>query len=91
MCTERRGAGYAYHMYFVYLLECKDGTLYTGITTNVERRFAEHKSRKGGHYTSAKEAVKIVHTERYPDRSSALRRESEIKSWRRVKKLALFK
>jgi len=72
-------------------MECKDGSLYTGITTNVERRFREHKSKKGGHYTSAKEVVKIVHTERHPNRSSALKREAEIKSWRREKKLALFK
>lgn len=77
--------------YFVYMLECKDGSLYTGITTNVERRFQEHKDGIGGHYTSAKRAVRIVHTERHPDRSSALKRESEIKSWRRGKKLALFR
>jgi putative endonuclease len=70
-------------MYFVYLLECKDGSLYTGITTNIERRFAEHKSGTGGNYTRSKEAARIVHTEQYPDRSAALKRESEIKSWRR--------
>lgn len=78
-------------MYFVYLIECRDGSLYTGITTNLERRFAEHKSGIGGHYTRAKEVRKIVHSEKYPDRSSASKRESEIKSWRREKKLALFK
>jgi putative endonuclease len=77
-------------MYFVYLLECKDGSLYTGVTTNVERRFAEHKSGIGGHYTSSKKVVRIVYTEQHPNRSSALKREAEIKSWRREKKLALF-
>lgn len=77
-------------MYFVYIMKCKDGSLYTGITTNVERRFAEHKSGIGGHYTSAKKVVKIVYTEQYPDRSSASKRESEIKSWRREKKLNLI-
>ena len=77
-------------MYFVYILKCKDGSLYTGITTNVERRFAEHKSGVGGRYTSAKEAVKVVYTEQHPNRSSASKRESEIKSWRRKKKLALI-
>ncbi|MCR4333717.1 MAG: GIY-YIG nuclease family protein [Patescibacteria group bacterium] len=76
-------------MYFVYLLECKDGSLYTGITTDVERRFKEHKSGMGGHYTRAKEAVRVVYTEKYPDRSSASKREAEIKGWRREKKLTL--
>jgi putative endonuclease len=77
-------------MYFVYILKCKDGSLYTGITTDVARRFAEHKSGIGGHYTSAKEAVRIVYTEQYPNRSSASKRESEIKGWRRGKKLLLI-
>ncbi len=71
-------------------MECKDGSLYTGITTNIKRRFAEHKSGIGGHYTRSKEVAKIVYTEQYPDRSSASKRESEIKGWRREKKLALI-
>lgn len=78
-------------MYFVYLMECKDGSLYTGITTDVARRFSEHKKGIGGHYTSAKEVVKIVYTEEHLDRSSASKRESEIKSWPREKKLDLIK
>ncbi len=77
-------------MYFVYLLECKDGSLYTGITTDVERRFVEHQKGVGGHYTRAKGAVRIVYTEKYPDRSSASKREAEIKSWSREKKLELI-
>ncbi len=77
-------------MYFVYLIECSDGSLYTGITTNVERRFSEHKNKAGGHYTSSKKVVKVVYTEQHPDRSSASKRESEIKSWRRAKKLDLI-
>jgi putative endonuclease len=78
-------------MYFVYLLKCKDGSLYTGITTDVERRFAEHKKGIGGHYTSAKQAVKIVYSEKHPNRSSASAREAEIKKWRRDKKMDLIK
>lgn len=77
--------------YFVYLLECEDGSLYTGITTDVERRFAEHKSGTGGHFTRAKKAKRIVYTEQSPDRSSASKREAEIKKWSREKKLALVK
>ena len=75
--------------YFVYLLECADGSLYTGVTTDVKRRFAEHKGGTGGHFTRARGAKCIVYTEKHPGRSSAQKREAEIKSWPRAKKLAL--
>ncbi len=78
-------------MYFVYILKCKDGSLYTGITTDVVRRFAEHKAGKGGHYTRAKGVVKVVYSEKHPNRSSASKRESEIKKWGREEKLGLIK
>jgi putative endonuclease len=78
-------------MYFLYLLQCFDGTIYTGITTNVERRFLEHKNKKGGHYTASHKAEKIIYTEQLATRSKALKREAEIKSWRRDKKLTLLK
>ena len=78
-------------MYYVYLLECVDKSIYTGITTDVERRFAEHKSGKGGHYTRAHRAKKIIHTEQFKNRSEALKRESQIKTWPRQKKLTLAK
>ncbi len=77
-------------MYFVYIIECKDKSLYTGITTDVERRFKEHQAGIGGRYTSAKKVVKIVYKEKYPNRSSALKREAEIKGWPREKKLNLI-
>ena len=76
--------------YFVYLLECEDRSLYTGITTDVERRFAEHRSGIGGHFTRAKKAKRMLYTEKHPDRSSALKREAEIKKWPRKKKLTLI-
>ena len=75
-------------MYFVYILECKDGTLYTGITTDVSRRFEEHKAGKGGNYTRTHKPVKILYTEKQPDRGSALKREAEIKKWPRERKVA---
>ncbi len=77
-------------MYFVYIIECNDQSLYTGITTDLSRRFREHKQGTGGHYTSAKKVRKIVYTEEYPDRSTASRREAEIKGWKREKKLELI-
>ncbi len=78
-------------LYFVYILKCADGSLYTGITTDLKRRFAEHKDRKGGGYTSAHEVKKIVYSEKHPTRSSALKREAEIKSWSRENKLKLIR
>ncbi len=78
-------------MYYVYILKCKDRTLYTGITTNLQRRFKEHKSGKGACYTKWKKVIKIVYSEEQPDRSSAMKREAEIKRWTRQKKLTLVK
>ncbi len=76
--------------YFVYLIECGDKSIYTGITTDVVRRFNEHKNGKGGHYTSSRQVVKVLHTEKFKTRSGALKREFEIKIWPRNKKLALI-
>lgn len=78
-------------MYIVYLLECKDKSIYTGITTNIDRRFAEHKNGTGSRYTRSKKVLKILYTEKHPNRSSALKREAQIKSWRRKKKLYLIR
>jgi putative endonuclease len=78
-------------MYFVYIIQCSDRSLYTGVTNDLKRRFAQHKNGEGGHYTSSRRVVKFVYTEQQPDRSSALKREAEIKSWPRAKKLTLIK
>ncbi len=77
-------------MYVVYILECADGSLYTGITTDVARRFLEHQAGKGGHYTRARKAVKIVYTEKHENRSSASKREAEIKKLPTAKKHTLI-
>ncbi len=77
-------------MYHVYILECKDGSLYTGITTDVARRLLEHKSGKGSHYTAARKVAKLLYREKSRDRSRAQKREAEIKSWSRAKKLAFI-
>lgn len=78
-------------MYFVYLLKCKDGSIYTGITTDLERRLQEHKDGKGGNYTRAHKPDKIVYTEEFSNRSEASKREAEIKKWSRGEKLNLVK
>ncbi len=76
-------------MYFVYLLKCEDDSLYCGITTDVERRFQEHLSGIGSNYTRAHKPVEIIYTEQVTDRSTASKREAEIKKMKRVEKLAL--
>ena len=76
--------------YFVYLLECADKSIYTGITTDVARRLGEHKKGTGARYTRARGAKKILHTERYRTRGKALRREAEIKRWPRKRKVELI-
>jgi putative endonuclease len=75
--------------YWLYLLKCKDGSIYTGITTDVKRRFLEHKNGKGGHYTKAKGAAKILYTEKRRTKGSALKREAQIKRLSRKEKLTL--
>jgi len=78
-------------MYFVYILKCRDGSLYTGITTDLKRRLEQHKSGKGGHYTRSRKVIGIVYSERHPNRSVASKREAEIKGWSREKKLNLLR
>ncbi len=77
-------------MWFVYILECADQSLYIGMTDNLKRRFKEHFTKKGGWYTSYKPAVKIVYSEKFPDKFKAAKREKQIKGWTRKKKLALI-
>ena len=78
-------------MYHLYILKCSDNSLYTGITTDVERRVKEHNAGKGSKYTRAKCPVKLVYKEQYKDRSEAQVREAQIKSFTREKKLSLLK
>jgi putative endonuclease len=79
-------------MYFVYIVECADSTLYTGISTELERRIQEHNtSEKGAKYTRIRRPVKLVYSESYPNRSSASKREYEIKKkMNRAEKLKLI-
>ena len=78
-------------MWTVYCLRCRDGSLYTGVTTDLARRLREHNDGEGGAYTLMKRPVKLVYQEAAGNRSSALRREYEIKSWPRTEKEKLFK
>ena len=79
-------------LYFVYMLKCADDTLYTGISTELERRIEEHNSSdKGAKYTRIRRPVILVYSEEHPDRSSASKREYEIKKkMNRKEKLKLI-
>ena len=76
-------------MHHVYVLECSDGTYYTGYTTDVERRVAEHDAGDGAKYTRGRTPVELVHTESYETRSAAMSREYEVKQLSRAAKEAL--
>lgn len=76
--------------YWVYILRCGDGTLYTGSTNDVERRAAAHNSGRGAKYTRGRGPVEVVYREELADKSAALRREREIKGLTRAGKLALI-
>jgi len=77
-------------MWYVYILKCRNGNLYTGITNNLERRFKEHASGKGGHFTKSFGAKKILYSEQCSDKSIALKREAQVKGWTRREKLVLI-
>jgi len=76
-------------MWYLYIIQCADHTLYTGITTDISRRIQKHNSKSGGSYTRTRTPVKLVYQESHPTRSAASRRETQIKRWTREKKLAL--
>ena len=76
--------------WYIYILRCGDGTLYTGITDDVERRLAAHRAGKGAKYTRGRGPLELVYREKAEDKSAALRRESQIKRLSRADKLRLI-
>ncbi|MBI4732064.1 MAG: GIY-YIG nuclease family protein [Chloroflexi bacterium] len=76
--------------YFCYILECSDGTYYTGWTTDPERRLRQHNRGTGARYTRSRRPVRLVYVEERPDRASAMKRERAIKSLSRQQKTCLI-
>lgn len=74
----------------VYILRCADGTLYTGVTTDVQRRFNAHQSGKGAKYTRGRGPLELVYRQECPDKGAALKRELAIKALSRDEKLKLI-
>ena len=77
-------------MWHVYIIQCKDRSLYTGITTDIPRRLNEHNSGRGGRYTRIRMPVKLLYKENYPNRSKALKREIQIKTFSKQEKFSLI-
>ncbi len=75
--------------WFVYVVRCVDGSLYTGISTDVTARVAAHNAGRGARYTRSRRPVELVHTERKNSQSTALKREAAIKAWPRARKMTL--
>jgi putative endonuclease len=78
-------------MPFVYIVQCNDGSLYTGWTTDVERRVKAHNAGRGAKYTKLHRPVTLVYTEELPTRGAAMKREAAIKTWPRKRKLKLIR
>jgi len=76
--------------HYVYVIECADGTLYTGYTTDPERRIREHDAGEGAKYTRGRAPVELRHAERFDSRSAAMSREHEIKGLSRAEKERLI-
>ena len=76
---------------YCYILQCADGTFYTGWTTDPERRVVQHNKGIGAKYTSARRPVKLVYLEAHPNRTEAMKRELAIKKMKRAQKSELIK
>ena len=76
--------------WFLYILKCRDGSLYTGITTDIDKRVTAHNEGRGARFTSGRTPVKLLYYEKQEDRSKATKREREVKKLTRQQKLALI-
>ncbi len=79
------------HKWFIYILECEDESLYTGYSSNANKRFLTHCAGKGAKYTKSHKPRKILYTEEYDTKIEAIKRERQIKGWSRKKKLEFIK
>jgi putative endonuclease len=77
--------------FWVYMLRCGDGTLYSGITNDLDKRFAAHESGRGARYTRGRGPLRLVYREEVKDKSAALKREHALKRLPRARKLALVR
>ncbi|BBK29161.1 GIY-YIG nuclease family protein [Staphylococcus arlettae] len=76
--------------HYIYIVKCSDGTLYTGYAKDIEQRIAKHNAGKGAKYTKVRRPVTLVYSEVFETKSAALKREYEIKTFSRQKKLQMI-
>lgn len=77
-------------MCYTYMVECSDGSLYTGWTKDLEKRLCAHNAKKGAKYTKSRTPVKLVYYEHFDTKEAAMRRENEVKGLTRKEKIALI-
>ena len=77
-------------MHYIYIVKCSDGSLYTGYTTDLDRRMKEHNSNTGAKYTRGRTPVSLMYYEEFNSRSEATKRESNIKKLKREEKILLI-
>ncbi len=77
-------------MWYLYILQCADDSLYIGATTDINRRLEEHNSKKGAKYTRGRTPVKLAYKEKCINKSEAQKRETQLKRWTAKKKQALI-
>ncbi len=84
------GKNTTFKPYFIYMLKCADGSLYTGYTTDISHRLHEHQKGRGSKYVRSRLPVKLVYYEAYSSKEAAMKREAEIKKLSRQQKLKLI-
>lgn len=77
-------------MHYIYMIECSDGSLYTGYTNDLEKRIKTHNDKKGAKYTRGRTPVILKYYEEFDNKVDAMKRESQIKKMRKEKKLKLL-
>lgn len=77
-------------MHYVYIVKCADGTYYTGYTNDLKRRIKQHNAGEGAKYTKGRRPVELVHSEQFETKSEAMKREYEIKQFKRQRKTEII-
>lgn len=77
-------------MHYVYIVKCADGTYYTGYTNDLKRRIKQHNAGEGAKYTKGRRPVELVHSEQFETKSEAMKREYEIKQFKRRRKTEII-
>ena len=77
-------------MHYVYIVKCSDGTYYTGYTNDLKRRIKQHNAGEGAKYTKGRRPVELVHSEQFETKSEAMKREYEIKQFKRRRKTEII-